>query len=76
MRKRQAALRQSVSIPPRVAKQVRAIAEANKTSASRVIVDLLETGPEARSFALANRLTDSDGRAERQKELARMTFGA
>lgn len=85
MRKREAAIRQSVSIPARVVKRVRAIAEASKTSSSRVLVDLIEAGLESkesektRFFALADRLTECDDPAERQKlkkELARMTFGS
>jgi hypothetical protein len=85
MAKKEAAVRQSVSIPVRVVKRVRAIAEANKTSSSRVLVDLIEAGLEskesekARFFALADRLTESDDPEEQQelkKELARMTFGA
>jgi hypothetical protein len=83
--KKTAAVRQSVSIPVRVAKRVRAMAEANKTSSNRVLVELIEAGLEskelekARFFALADRLVDSDDPAERQKlkkELARMTFGS
>jgi len=37
-------VRQSVSIPPRVARRVRALAEKQKTSANRVLVDLIEAG--------------------------------
>jgi hypothetical protein len=78
------AVRQSVSIPARIAKRVRALAKTEKTSASRVLVDLIETGlaskeaEKERFFALANRLTKSVDRTEREKlkkELARMTFG-
>jgi hypothetical protein len=77
-------VRQSVSIPARVAKRVRALAKTHKTSANRVLVDLIEAGLESkdaqkkRFFALANKLTESTDSAERQelkKELARMTFG-
>ena len=78
------AVRQSVSLPPRIAKRVLAIAKSRKTSANRVLVDLIEAGIEAKEaerehfFALAHRLTESDDLAERQRikeELARMTFG-
>lgn len=78
------AIRQSVSLPPHIAKRVRSIAKARKTSANRVVVDLIEAGIQAkeaekqRFFSLANQLTDSDDPAERQQikeELARMTFG-
>ena len=77
-------VRQSVSIPRRIAKRVRSLAKTQKTSANRVLVDLIEAGLEskdsakARFFALANRLTETSDPAERQRlkqELARMTFG-
>ena len=77
-------VRQSVSIPARVAKRVRALAKRQKTSANRVLVELIESGLESkeaekeRFFALATRLTESADPQERQrlkKELARMTFG-
>ena len=77
-------VRQSVSLPVPIAKRVRRIAETRKASANRVIVDLIEAGLESkesekeRFFALANRLSESKDRAERQrikKELAQMTFG-
>jgi hypothetical protein len=84
MPKSERSIRQSVSIPVRVAKRVRAIAKTRKTSANRVLVDLIEAGIQSKEaekqqfFALANRLTESTDPAERQKlkrELARMTFG-
>jgi hypothetical protein len=77
-------VRQSVSIPKRVAKRVRALAKTQKASANRVLVDLIEAGLEAREaekkrfFAIANQLTESADPAERKRlrgELARMTFG-
>ena len=77
-------VRQSVSLPPRIAKHVHAIAKTRKTSANRVLVDLIEAGLQSkeaerrRFFALANRLTESADPDERQRvkeELARMTFG-
>jgi metal-responsive CopG/Arc/MetJ family transcriptional regulator len=78
------AVRQSVSIPARIAKRVKALAKTEKTSASRVLVDLIETGlaskeaEKERFFSLTARLTESTdpGEQERLKsELARMTFG-
>jgi hypothetical protein len=84
MPKSEKSVRQSVSIPARVAKHVRAIAKTRKTSANRVLVDLIEAGIQSKEaekeqfFALANRLSESADLAERQKlkkELARMTFG-
>jgi hypothetical protein len=77
-------IRQSVSIPARVAKRVRALAKTRKTSANRVLVDLIEAGLESkeaekeRFFALASKLTESTDPGERRQlkeELARMTFG-
>jgi metal-responsive CopG/Arc/MetJ family transcriptional regulator len=79
------ALRQSVSLPKRIAKHVRAIAKSKKTSANRVILDLIEAGLQSREaekerfFALANRLTESTNARERRalkEELARITFGS
>ena len=77
-------LRQSVSLPARLAKRVKSLAKAQRTSANRVMVDLIESGLESkeqekqRFFTLANRLTESRDPAERarlKKALARMTFG-
>jgi hypothetical protein len=77
-------IRQSISLPHRIAKHVHAIAKTRKTSANRVVVDLIEAGIQAkeaekqRFFALANRIAKSDDPVERQRikeELARMTFG-
>ena len=79
------AVRQSVSLPPRVAKRVRALARNRKSSANRVLVELIETGLESaenerrRFFELADQLTKSSDSAERKRlkeELARITFGA
>ena len=77
-------VRQSVSIPSGVARRVRALAKTRKTSANRVLGDLIEAGLQSkeaekeRFFSLVNRLTESRDAAERQRlkdELARMTFG-
>jgi hypothetical protein len=77
-------VRQSVSIPTRIAKRVRALAKTRKTSANRVLVDLIEAGlqskdaEKARFVSLVNRLAESTDTAERKRveeELARMTFG-
>jgi len=77
-------IRQSVSLPARIAKHVRVMARTQKTSANRVLVDLIEAGlhskeaEKQRFFALANRLVESPDSTERQRikeELARMTFG-
>jgi DNA-binding IclR family transcriptional regulator len=77
-------VRQSVSIPSGMAKRVRALAKTRKTSANRVLVDLIEAGLQSKAaekerfFLLVKRLTESSSTVERQRlkdELARMTFG-
>ena len=77
-------VRQSVSLPGRVARRVRAIAKARRTSANRVLVGLIETGIEAgeaerrRFFDLARRFKESSEPAESERlreDLARMIFG-
>ena len=76
-------VRQSVSLPARIAKRVVALAKTKRTSASRVLVDLIETGLQAkeaqhqRFFELSDRLSEATDPAERkrlQEKLARMTF--
>jgi len=73
-----------VSLPSSVARRVQALAKRRRTSANRVIVDLIESGLEAKEqeksafFELADRLAQTSDRAEQKKlkeELARMTFG-
>ena len=77
-------IRQSISLPSRLAKRVKALAKHQKTSANRVLVELIETGLESkeaekrRFFELADQLSTSTDRAEQQRikeELARLTFG-
>jgi len=84
MAERERVVRQSVSIPERIARRVRGLAKAQRSSANRVLVDLIEAGlasketEKARFFELANQLTESQDPNEREKlkrELARMTFG-
>ncbi len=76
--------RQSISLPSRLAKRVKALAKHQKTSANRVLVELIETGLESkeaekhRFFKLADQLSTSTDRAEQRRikeELARLTFG-
>ena len=56
-------VRQSVSLPPTLARQVKALAKSRKVSSNRVLVDLVETGlrskeEEKRKFLeLADRLS-------------------
>lgn len=77
-------IRQSVTLPARVARHVRSLAKARRTSASRVLVDLVEAGLTAREtekerfLGLADRLARSRDPAEQERikeELARLTFG-
>ncbi len=77
-------VRQSVSLPSRIAKRVLALAETRHTSASRILVDLIETGLQAkqaqhqRFFELTDQLAESTGhdpteRKRLQEELTRLT---
>ncbi len=77
-------IRQSISLPSRLAKRVKALAKRQKTSANRVLVELIETGLEKkeaekrRFFELADQLSTSTDRVEQRRikeELARLTFG-
>jgi hypothetical protein len=77
-------IRQSVSLPARLARRVRLHAKNRKTSTNRVLVELIETGIESKEsekskfFELADQLSATSDPAERKriKEiLARMTFG-
>jgi len=63
---------------------VKALARARRTSANRIVVDLIEAGLEARErekslfFDLADRLIHSSDPTEQKRlkeDLARMTFG-
>ncbi len=77
-------VRQSVSLPTAVARRIHALAKRRRTSANRVILELIETGLETRErekivfFDLADKLMHESDRAEQKRlkeELARMTFG-
>jgi hypothetical protein len=77
-------VRQSVSLPARLARQVRTIAKNRKTSTNRILVELIETGIESketersRFFDLADQLSATTDPSERKRIkaiLARMTFG-
>ena len=77
-------MRQSISLPPRVARRVQALAQRKNASANRVIVDLIESGLNAqeqekkRFLDVADRLARSADAAEQERlkeELARLTFG-
>lgn len=77
-------VRQSVSLPPAIARRVKSLAKSSHTSANRILVELIESGLEARDqerkrfFELADRLTrshDPEEQSRVKEELARMTFG-
>ncbi len=78
------ALRQSVTLPSPIARRVRALAKRENRSSSRVIVDLIEAGLDAREqekkifYELADRLANSSDASEQKqlkRELARLTYG-
>jgi hypothetical protein len=84
MRTLEKSVRQSISLPPRVARRVQALAQRKNASTNRVIVDLIQSGLNAqeqekkRFFELTDRLARSANAAEQKRlkeELARMTFG-
>lgn len=76
-------VRQSVSLPACVARRVKSLPRTSNTSANRIIIDLIESGLEAREqekmrfFELAGRLARSRDAKEQKRfkeQLARMTF--
>ena len=76
--------RQSISLPPRVARRVKSLAKTSRKSANKIIVDLIESGLEAkeqerkRFFELTDRLVrsrDPEEQDRMKEELARLTFG-
>jgi len=78
------AVRQSVTLPAAVAKQVRSAANRRRLSASRMLVELVEEGLEARKqrektfFQLTERFraaTDPKEVERLGEELGRMVFG-
>jgi hypothetical protein len=84
MAQSQRIVRQSVSLPSAVARRIQALAKRRHTSANRVIVDLIESGLEAKEqekvafFDLADQLVHASDPSEQKRlkeELARMTFG-
>lgn len=77
-------VRRSVSLPPRIAKRVKALVKSKKASENRVLVELIETGLDAkerereRFFELAAQLSRAKDVREQtrlKEELARLTFG-
>jgi hypothetical protein len=79
------AVRQSVSLPARVAVQVRSLAKTRRLSANRMLVELIENGIEAEKqkqqefFDLAERFrgaTDPKEVKRLGEQMGRMVFGA
>ena len=77
-------IRRSVTLPAKTARRVKALVKTKKASENRVLVELIESGLEARErekkrfLELATRLTETDDRSEQatlKAELARLTFG-
>jgi hypothetical protein len=77
-------VRQSISLPARLATKVRKLAKNQRTSTNHVLVRLIETGIDSKEnqrrtfFDLADRLSassDPDERKRIKKDLARLTFG-
>jgi hypothetical protein len=84
MRTTEKPVRQSVTLPSRVARRVKSLAKSRRTSANRVLVDLVESGLDAADrekqhfLDVAERLAQSKDPAEQARlkdELARLTFG-
>lgn len=78
------AVRQSVSLPPKLAKQVDSMAKSRKLSKNRMLLELIENGINAEMrkqeqfFALAERFrNEKDPEAANRlgNELGRMVFG-
>jgi recombinational DNA repair protein (RecF pathway) len=84
MRLAERTVRQSVSLPAKVAAQVRSMAKARKLSSSRMLLELIENGIETEQrkqqefFELAERFrNESDPEAAKRlgNQLGRMVFG-
>ena len=77
-------VRRCVSLPTRIARQVKSLAQAGNTSTSRVISDLIESGLDVRErerkrfLEIADRLSRSRDPKEQgrlKKDLTHLTFG-
>jgi hypothetical protein len=84
MRAMDKAIRQSVSLPAKVATQVRSMAKTRRLSANRMLLELIENGIEAEKrkqqefFALAERFRSESDPEEAKRlgdQLGRMIFG-
>jgi hypothetical protein len=77
-------VRQSVSLPAKIAMHVRSMAKTRRLSANRMLLELIENGIEAEKrrqqefFALADRFRSESDPAEAKRlgdQLGRMIFG-
>ncbi len=77
-------VRQSISLPAKIAAQVRNLAKTRKLSSNRILVELIENGIEAEKrkyqefLKLAERFRNADDPEEAKRlgdELGRMVFG-
>jgi hypothetical protein len=84
MKTAEKSVRQSVSLPARLAKQVGSMAKSRKLSKNRMLLELIENGMDAEKrkqqefFALAERFRneqDPDAANRLGDELGRMVFG-
>jgi hypothetical protein len=84
MKTAEKAVRQSVSLPPRLAKQVAGMAKSRRLSKNRMLQELIENGIEAEKrrqqhfFALAERFRneqDPEAATRLGDELGRLVFG-
>jgi len=84
MRTTNRTVRQSVSLPAKVAAQVRTLAKTRRLSSNRMLVELIENGIEAEKrkqqefFELAEKFREASDPEEAKRlgdELGRMVFG-
>jgi len=77
-------VRRSVSLPPKLAHRVNELARKGRTSANKILLDLIEKGIDSEEqertqfLALADALVTAKDPAEQRRlkaELARLTFG-
>jgi hypothetical protein len=84
MKAKRETVRQSVTLPSKVAVQVRSLAKTRRLSANRILVELIESGIQAEKrkqrefFALAERFrsaTDPEDVQRLGDQMGRMVFG-
>lgn len=84
MRAAEKTVRQSISLPARLASQVRSMARTRRLSANRMMVELIEDGIEAEKrkqqefFELAERFRNENDPATAKRlgeQMGRMVFG-